>query len=254
MPIRRIVRDVAPYRDWYDWIFAVVLGIIILAGFGSFVWISPLGLSAAWAVFIKNSGLLVLLTAWTAMIGLYRLRHRQDKIRPSVREDFENLNGEEPTDFGLRNFGPGPALYVQAAATVEQEKEEEVPSGLSNRLSRFLQEKEETEPDPVTDSQVHDSPIHLREGEFLSLVLDAEEDWVNDMAEKYEIGQPDGDTDCEQENPHMVNLYYSYVSQSGVRTPEDISCEREDSDVLDEIVEPNAEARRIELCRVVDAC
>lgn len=235
MPIRQYFRDVAPFWDKYDSVFAGVLGGMIIVGYATFVMSSPLGLFAAWTTFIKNSGLLALLTAWTAIIALYRLRHRQDKTRPSVREDFNNLHGEGPTDFGLRNFGPGPALYVQAVATVEQEKEE-------------------IEVDEFTRFQVHESPIHLREGDFASLVLDEEDDWVNEMAEKYEIGQPDGDTDCEQENPPMVNLYYSYVSQSGVRTPGDITYKRADSDVLDKIKEPNAEARHIELWRVVDAC
>lgn len=236
MVIGRCFRNVAPFWDKYDSVFAGVLGGIIIVGYATFVEvISPSGLVTAWTDFIENSGLLALLTAWTAIIGLYRLRHRPDKTRPSVREDFKNLDGEGATDFGLRNFGPGPALYVQAVATVEQEQEGTVV-------------------DEVTRFQVHESPIHLREGDFASLVLDVEGDWVSEMAEKYEIGPPEDDTDGEQENSPMFNLYYSYVSRSGVRTPTEISSERDDTDVLDKIKSPNVEGRRIELSRIVSAC
>lgn len=233
MPIRRNFRNVAPFWDKYDTVFSAVLCGIIIIGYATFVetW-SRSGLLIAWTDFIKNSGLIALLTAWAAIIGLYRLRHRLDKPRPSVREDFRNYHEEGDTDFGLRNFGPGPALYVQAVATVEQEEEVE----------------------EVACLQVHDSPIHLREGDFASLVLDAEDDWVSEMAEKYEIDQSVGSTDGEQENPPRVNIYYSYVSQSGTRTPNGISPEREDEDILLKIKDSDSDARRIELSRVVDAC
>lgn len=233
MPLRRYLRDAAPFWDIYDSVFAAVLGVIIVGGYATFVeTLSPSGLLAAWTEFIQNSGLLGLLTSWTAIIGLYRLRHQQDKTRPSVREDFENLDGENPTDFGLRNFGPGPALYVQAVVTVEQEQEHV----------------------EVTRYQVHDPPIHLREGDFASLILDAEEDWVGRMAKKYEIDQSDDAHHSEQENAPMVNLYYSYVSQSGARTPGRISAKRDDTDVLDDIKEPDAEAHHIKLAKLVEAC
>lgn len=236
MAIRRCLKDVAPFWDRYDSAFAGILGGIIFVGYATFVeTISPSGLVSGWINFIENSGLLALLTAWTAIIGLYCLRHRPDKTRPAVREDFKNLDGEGPTDFGLRNFGPGPALYVQAVATVKQGQE-----GI--------------EGEEVACFQVHDSPIHLREGDFASLVLDAEEDWVSNLSKKHEIGQSKGDTDGDQGNSHQVNLYYSYVSQSGARTPTDISSKRDDTDVLGKIMSPNAEPRHIELSRVVDAC
>lgn len=77
---------------------------------------------------------------------------------------------------------------------------------------------------------------------------------MSEMAEKYEIGQSKDDTDGEQKNPPKVILYYTYVSQSGVRTPTDISSVRDDTDLLDKVKDPNAEARRIELSQVVDVC
>ena len=233
MPIRQYLQDVAPFWDKYDSAFAGVLSGLIILGYATFVQtISPLGLVTAWADFIENSGLLALLTAWTAIIGLYRLRHRPDKTRPTVREDFKNCDEEGATDFGLRNFGPGPALYVQAVATVEQGEDI----------------------DEVAYFPVHEYPIHLREGEFASLLRDAEENWLAEMAEKYEIGQTEAVNKEEQENPPMVNLYFSYVSQSGAREPTHVSTKRDDEDILDKIKDPNAEARHIELLRVNDAC
>jgi hypothetical protein len=165
------------------------------------------------------------------MIGLYRLRHRPGKVRPSVREDFNNLDGGGATDFGLRNFGPGPALYIQAVATIEQ----------NNELDQI-----------VARLEPHDSPIHLRENDFVSIEPDTAYDW-NEMAEKYTLSHSEGD-DNEQKHPPRINLYYTYVSQSGARTPNHISSKRDDSDVLDEIKNPETDARRIELSRVVNAC
>jgi hypothetical protein len=233
MPIGRYFRKVAPFWDKYDTVFTAVLSGIIILGYATFVeQISLSGLFAAWAPFIENSGILVLLTAWTAIIGLYRLRHRPDKTRAAVHEDFRSLDQEGAIDFGLRNFGPGPALYLQALITVEQEQEQV-------EVARF---------------QVHDPPIHLREGDFASLVSATEDDWVSEMAQKYKIGQSKEKGDRNQGTPPRVNLYYSYVSQSGARTPTDITSERDDTDLLDRIKDPDVDARRIELSRIVETC
>lgn len=232
--MKRHFRDVAPLWDSYDTAFTAVLFILVIIGYGTFVeTISLIGLLAAWTDFIENSGLLALLAAWTAMVGLYRLRHRPDKVRPSVREDFSNFDGQGKTDFGLRNFGPGPALYIQAVATIEQRDEPD-----QTELARI---------------EPHDSPIHLREDDFVSLVPDTEDGWVNEMAEEYNLSQFQSNDD-EQRHPPRINLYYTYVSQSGARTPNHISTKRDDTDVLDEINDPEADARRIELSRVINAC
>lgn len=227
-------RDVAPLWDRYDWIFVGILFVPLITTYIIFVKTLP-GIRpfAAWIDFIENSGLLALLAASTAMIGLYRLRHRPGKVRPSVREDFNNLDGEGATDFGLRNFGPGPALYIQAVATIEQHDE----------------------PDQIELARIepHDSPIHLREDDFVSLVPDTADDWASKMAEEYKLSHSEGDAN-EQRHPPRINLYYTYVSQSGARTPNHISSKRDDSDVLDEINNPETDARRIELSRVVNTC
>lgn len=94
MPFRRYFRDVAPFWDRYDSAFAAVLTGIILVGYGTYVASEPGPLSVG-TEFIRGSGLIALLTAWTAIIALYRLRHRPDKTRPAVREDFRDSDGRK---------------------------------------------------------------------------------------------------------------------------------------------------------------
>lgn len=231
MTIVRYFRDVAPFWDKYDWAFAVVLAGIVALGYVAHVELIPSsGLLGAGADFIRNSGVIALLTAWTAIIALYRLRHRPEKTRPAVREDFFNCASENSSDFGLRNFGPGPALYIQAVATVETDQKQE----------------------EVLRLKVHDQPIHLREGEFVSLVQDVEHDWVSKMAKKFETNQPEGNFKRNQGNEPLVNLYFSYVSRSGAREPTTISSNRDDADLLDKINNPDEEPRKIELSRLTD--
>lgn len=226
-------RKVAPWWDKFDSIFAGILGLFLLFGYFTFVEsITHSGVRAAWPRFVRNSGLLALLTTWTAIIALYRLRHRPDKTRPAIREDFKSHGDKGSTDFGLRNFGPGPALYVQAKATVEKQESNEV-------ATRF---------------KVHDQPIHLREGEFASLVRDVDDDWLSEMADKYAIDHSEPDNEAGLENPPRIHLYFSYVSKSGAREPTRISTERDDDDLLTELKIPDADARQIELRRVVNAC
>lgn len=232
MPAKRYFRTLAPFWDRYDSAFAAVLLGMIALGYATFVnTISLSGVLVAWDDFVRNSGLLALLTAWTAIIGLYRLRHRPEKTRPSVREDFDELEQEDGADFGLRNFGPGPALYVQAVATVEEEQDQE----------------------EVTRLRVHEPPLHLREGDFASLAFHADEDWVSQMSDKYDIDRSDEER-SEQENQPTVNLYYSYVSESGARTPTNVSPDRDDADLLDQLKDTETCPRCIELSQVVKKC
>lgn len=235
-----VKRKYAPWWDKFDTAFAIALGGILLVGYATYVDpISPAGLLSGFKRFINQSGLLGLLTAFTAIIALYRLRHRPDEARPSVREDFDNYDGKEPTDFGLRNFGPGPALYLQAAVEVVDDDVEHVDS--------------EYGPEPCLE--VHDSPIHLQEGEFASLILEREDSWFEKVAEEFDIHRPEGPEDDEPDDSLMVNLHYTYVSQSGAREPTDVTAKRDDTDLLDnpDIIDRRDKPRQIELWRVVEA-
>ncbi len=74
------------------------------------------------------------------------------------------------------------------------------------------------------------------------------------MAEEYDIEKLMSDDEESRDDPPMVNLYFSYVSQSGAREPNQISTSRNDENILDQIKEPDSEARHIELWRVVKMC
>ncbi|MXR22144.1 hypothetical protein [Halobacterium bonnevillei] len=221
------IREIAPHLDKYDLGFGASLLLVLVAAFAPFIQgLSLPGIVAAWSGFVESSGTIALISAWTAFIALYRLRHRPNKTRPAVREDFEREEGEEKFDFGLRNYGPGPALYFQAVATVEK-------GGSVETVSRFVP---------------HDEPIHLNDGEFISLVDGMGEEGLIEIQEKY--GNATGDED----SPAMLKLYYSYVSQSGVREPTDVFANRDDDNILSELKQTDNGVRRIELSRLVDNC
>lgn len=236
-----IKREFAPWWDKFDTGFAVVISVILLGGYATFVdAISCTGLWTAFQQFIKQSGLLALLTAFTAIIALYRLRHRPNMTRPAVREDFENYDGEEPTDFGLRNYGPGPALYLQAAVEIVDDESDD---------------DDDRDFDPVTCLEVHEHPIHLQEGEFASLVLERDDCWVKEAVEEFGLQQSEKDENGERNESLKVNLHYTYVSQSGAREPTDVTTERDDTHQLGstELTDRDDKPRRIELWRVIEA-
>lgn len=233
MSVQSQIREFAPHLDKYDVRFGITLLLVLVAGFAAFVPTPSIsGFIGGGVEFMRTSGVIALITAWTAFIALYRLRHRPDKVRPTVREDFENCDNGDATDFGIRNFGPGPALYVQAVATVEQGDD-------AHEVIRL---------------PVHDYPIHLREGDFASLVLKAQEDWLNEVAEKYGIGQSESSNNADQGSPPIVNLYFSYISQSGAREPTHIPTKRDDKDILDDLKESTTDTRHVKLSQVVEAC
>ena len=236
-----ITREFAPWWDKFDTAFSVAIGAILLGGYATFVdGISCTGLGTAFQQFIKQSGLLAFLTAFTAIIALYRLRHRPNMTRPAVREDFEEYDGEGPTDFGLRNYGPGPALYLQAAVEVVDDESDD---------------DDDSDFDPVTCLEVHEHPIHLQEGEFASLVLKRDDCWVKEAVEEFGIQPPEEGENGERRESLKVNLHYTYVTQSGAREPTDVTTERDDTHLLEstELTDRDDKPRRIELWRVIDA-
>lgn len=234
-----IKQEVAPWWNKYDsWFASGVLGLLIL-GYATFVSSAcPVGLWMAFQRFVNHSGLLALLTGFTAIIALYRLRHRPDKTRPSVREDFKNYDGERSTDFGLRNFGPGPALYLQAAVEVVNDE-------VDTDDSKF---------GPKPCLEVHEHPIHLQEGEFASLVPEGEDSWVQKVAEEFEIDAEENNNDGPDDSL-KVNLHYTYITQSGAREPTDVTAKRDDTRLVerDDLIDRDDEPRQIELWRVIKA-
>lgn len=131
-PIQKQVLKRAPFIDIFDIVFSLVLIAIVLATI-------PLN-------FLSGSHAIAAVTAVTAFVGLYQLRHPTESTRPAVREAFAKRRGE--TVFGLQNYGPGPALYFQYFAKIGDER------GVLLRPQ--------------------DSPIHLSEGEFTEIEFDVE--------------------------------------------------------------------------------
>lgn len=232
-----IKQEIAPWGDRFDAAFAFVVIAILLGGYATFVdSVSRVGLWVATQEFIKQSGLIALLTGFTAIIALYRLRHRPDKSRPAVREDFDNYHGNEPTDFGLRNFGPGPVLYLQAAVEVVDANADDDDHEFNRQLI-----------------EVHDNPIHLQEGEFASLVQKRDCPWVREAAEEFGIQDPE-ESEGRDTSP-MVHLHYTYVSQTGAREPTAVTAERDDTRLLEsnDLTDRNDDPRKIELEKVWEA-
>jgi hypothetical protein len=212
-----IIRNAAPFLDEYDVAFGVVLVTILLLGAGEY---------------IGQGTVLSLITAITAFIALYRLRHQPDKDRPTVREDFEKSETSPDLDFGFRNFGPGPAFNLQIVAAIEQENDDG-EQAMSKR---------------IWENEPHEQPVHLEEGDFWSFISDTEENWLSDAIREY--------TPAEEEsgNPLMVKFYYTYTTHSGARVPTDLQTDRDDEEILDKIYDPSSPANRIELWRLAKKC
>jgi hypothetical protein len=94
------LQKIAPYTDEYDVAFGAVL--LVILGIGI------LDRFLNGSDFLNGSETLALITASTAFIALYRLRHSHEKRRPTARPDYDPPDGNTPCDFGLRSYGPGP--------------------------------------------------------------------------------------------------------------------------------------------------
>lgn len=139
-------------------------------------------------------------TAVYAFIAFNRMR-RSESVwmkSPTVRRDFRRANRFENYDFGLRNFGPGPAMYFRVHATVE-------PNG------------------PAVTIHESDMPLHLGEGEFLPLLQGDLTELRNEESDLYK-----------QDNADRIELYYTFDSLANRQTPPGLENPREMS--VDELV------------------
>lgn len=66
--------------------------------------------------------------------------------------------------------------------------------------------------------------------------------------------ESEGEEDRESADSLVINLHYTYVSQSGAREPTDISTKRDDTGLLDnsDLTDRDDNPRRIGLSRVMD--
>lgn len=194
----------APYRDKWDYIFGG--GLLAILGLTLF-----LPISATFAVGV--------ITAGTVFLAQYRLRHPNKEDIPTVRPAFQSTENTESDEFGLQNYGPGPALYLQVRAVV---------LGVGS-----------VELEPL------ERPVHLDEGKFLKFSQNSSLDGPNLLDLVEEAGE------CDQ-----VEFYYSYVSQTGMREPMPFNnrLSRDDEEILSELEAESDKPRRMDVKRIQQHC
>lgn len=148
-------------------------------------------------VFLKGSWsatalIVAIFTAVYAFVVQNQMRESSITNTPTVRKDYD-ANSDQECDFGLRNFGPGPALYLRIYVRVVQEGSEGNESVVADKV--VLREAEK--------------PIHLREGGFISLI-----------DENFPSLKPDND--------HLkMKIYYSFTDGNGNGVPPNLNNHRE---------------------------
>lgn len=189
-----MIDKILVFFDVYNKIFAVAsLGVIGL----TLIFDAPLAVAVA------------IFTAVYAFIAFNRMRESENiwMNSPAVRREFQSETDSENYDFGLKNFGPGPALYLRVHATVE-------PDG--------------------PDLTIHESdlPLHLEEGEFLSLLRGELAELRDEDSELYK-----------QNNAKKVELYYTFESTSGGQIPIGLTEPRKMSvkELVDKVDDPRTE-------------
>lgn len=197
-----------PFIDEFDAIVGAVLaGITALAWY--FDWLSV-------------SVVVAIATAAGVFIAIYRRRHGE-KITPAVRPAYFTEPGDGTADFGLKNFGPGPALYLQ----LEVEK--------SNGETLFTLKPRQR-------------PLHLQEEDTLGFLHD---DFATDNRFQKELKSSD-----KIEEDEMVYLHFSYFSDRGVREPIQLNgiAETQDECIFEELRDLDNTPRRMELTEIKSEC
>ena len=171
-PLRKLVKKHAPYLDGLDAIVGLVLfGTIALTY--KYNWLTV-------------SVTIAVATAAGVFIAVYRRRHGEKQV-PAVRQTFFK-HYDNSHDFGLKNYGPGAALYLQLVVT----------DGNKEEIFSL---------DPLED------PLHLEKGDTLGFVYDDRRpddglrEWLKGLDEVAKKNDPE------------VELHYSYVSDAGTREP-----------------------------------
>lgn len=178
----KTLRGIWEFLDGPDWVF-----ILIATPFFGYVYLNG---SWSWPQMA-----VAVFTALYAFIASNQMRQESQTHTANVRRDYKYDSEADSYTFGLRNFGPGPALYLRVYATVvegiEKDKKETVVA-----QKPFLEED--------------DPPMSLEEGEFLPLVDD-----------EFLLIADDDFPPLKPKNDDMeMRLYYSFVSRNGVETPE----------------------------------
>lgn len=212
--IKQRIRNEAPFFDNVDAALIVGLGILI----------AIVAIVDSQVTFINGAYAIALVTAVSAFAVVYQMRHPRDKIRPAVRPDFELRNGGGTCDLGLRNFGPGPALYFQLEAVV------------GGRDEAILE--------PL------DRPVHLPEGEFLGLFND--EVWKSEWDSTEEVIET---LEKSESNEPQIEFYFTFVTGSGRREPSrlEVKPHEFDENILDRL-KSEEHPRRMTLSEIEKNC
>ncbi|WP_226006709.1 hypothetical protein [Natrinema salinisoli] len=204
-----LISDVAPNLDRYSIIFAILVFVLAISG----------------TLLLNGSAAIALVSAVTASVAIYQLRRPDKTTRPSVRQSF-TTNGSGSTDFGLQNYGPGPALYLQLEVTIAS-------TGRS-----------------ILTIGPRDPPIHLSEEEFIGFLS-------NERIDNDEFVNLISDIEnTEVKSDEMIDLYYSYVSSTGMREPEALNVKeiRDDEDILQLLKDESQNPRRMEISKIRSYC
>lgn len=201
---------VAPYWDGVHSIVAGLISLLALSLIGIGVLVAsgvlpPIWITTAPGVYI------VLISGATAFLAFYRLRRPDKSSKPAVRPSFEPTDEEDQYRTGLKNFGPGPAIYLQAKI-----------SGPGSTDPMILRPFER--------------PLHLSEGEMFDITLDSppEEPSLSDL-----MGEAD-------DNEELI-FEFTYLSDDGRREPSyfDMGSRRDDATVLDELNSDNPRRMKV---------
>lgn len=208
----------APRSNWVSNFAPNLDQPIIFFGIGVFL-LAFLGIEL-----FNGSAAIALVSALTAFVAIYRLRRPDKTERPAVRQSFENVKDKEYMDFGLKNYGPEPALYLQVEATLESSGE---------TLFKF---------------EPRDHPVHLPEGDFLGFIYDDHSPCDEFFTE---IFNASGD---EMPVDDKVYLHYSYVSPAGIREPEEWNNKLDRPDETIDLTGKSKKPRQMEVSKVWNLC
>lgn len=213
--MKEVQKRIAELQDFFDfWDRILLLGLGVIFG----IPFLPAVVSIAGRSFSTPQYPLSPVAAFTALYVFFAfktMRHNNaaNSANETVRRDY---NEEKESDFGLRNFGPGPALYLRVHATVE-------PNGPEHTI-------EEADP-----------PLHLTEGEFISVLKD-------DLAELCE----ENSSIYQEQNCSRLELYYTWESSTGNQCPPGLNGPREMT--IDELKDAADDPRYEELENLRENC
>lgn len=212
--LRSMYEDVAWFFDDWNVIVAVIFGLI---GVGTFV-----------VGGFTPQSVLVFVTAVYAFLTFNQMR--ESKLNPrlatpfAVRPHFRQSDCTDDYDFGLKNFGSGPALNL--------------------RLKAVLLEGDDTI-DTLTIS-AKDRHLHLEENCFLSLITEIPEE------------QSFGDlTDVEDSvfanyEQKSIELYYTFEANDGTQYP--LGWSKPTDMDMDKVVDLAKSPRTVELAEIREKC